>query len=149
MGLAYAKRCSWLQWICAYNFFDSGSVFRTFHWPIRRYIVSSFFCTPLWRIFPKTIFLFQITPAHINNSWPYFLYRLGIAPWWFPLSLKNIPLANEKIYNFLVYCAPLWRKFPIFLSNAIKWSIDMSQKFGLDPMSNFGIFRIFAFRRKT
>ena len=55
-------------------------VFRTFHWPIRRYIVSSFFCTPLWRIFPKTIFLFQITPAHINNSWPYFLYRLGIAP---------------------------------------------------------------------
>ena len=25
----------------------------------------------------------------------------------------------------------------------------MCQKFGLDPMSNFGIFRIFAFRRKT
>ena len=35
---------------------------------------------------------------------------------------------------------PQWRNIPNSLLNAIKGSTDMCLKFGLDPMSNFGIF---------
>ena len=106
IGVAYAKICHWLQWICAYNVFDCGSfgvgviaqnafsehsIGQIGDRQCRRFLAPP--CGEIFN-FPKTIFLCQITPAHINNSWPYFLYRLGFAPWWFPLSLKNIPLAN-------------------------------------------------------